>query len=407
MLINTNRSYLNLCGCDITLADNHIISFYMIIVLQLYKFYLKFFLLLVKVEPTTAPFALLIRDTAVEILHSVPMRTLSRSMTAPASSDKNSTSRGLSNIVFSYLGLMGGTLTKQESQYHKPVDRSGDSGIQSGPDSEVSTPNSRDRTPETSPIAWDHDSSYVHSIMSWFNSAPQPAKNSNSDSAVDPLPIRNSEAPNGLKFKGRHTKQASSPFPLPLDRKLLPEYINTPPMNVILRIQPYRSASISFVDNVRQLDVYVHPWTFPSLYLKRKSVHDIPSYLVKLQAVFPLEKPSSKKTNKNEQGDDDVSQQPQPPSVQKGIIKAVVVRLCFTALYYPGSNVLKQKSQLDPAYVKPGHIVVSDCVRQQLGIRDFSRVRLTEVIENMRLSCNGHSIQLTLLDKKVSIFKEL
>ena len=358
-------------------------------------------------EPDSVPCTLLVRDTAVEILQSVPLPTFGRSLTAPAASDNNSGSGGLSHLWGSISSLgqsfIGG-IGKQESRYNnKPVDKSGDSGIYSGADSEVSTPSSLNRTPDTSPVALENEASYMHSLMSWF--AP-PVKNCIVDSAVDPLPLKGkgsiSEAPNGLT---RHKKQASSPFPFSFDKRLLPEYLNTPSMNVILRVQPYTSATVSLLDNVRQLDVYVHPWTFPALlYLKRKSAKDIPSYLVKLQAVFPLEKPNKKPT-KTEQGEEETSQQPQSFPVQKGIVKALVVRLCFTALYYPGSNVLNQRSHVDPVNVKPGHIVISDCVRQQLGIRDFARVRLTEVVEHMRIPCNGHSIQLTLLNKKVCFYK--
>jgi len=385
-----------------------------------YTYTTSLILIPVTVEPTFAC-ALLVRDTAVEILHSAPLPTFGRSLTAPAAGDNNSGSGGCFtndsnsgsggrsywwNSISSIGQTIIGGIGKQESQYNdKPVDKSGDSGIHSGPDSEVSTPSSRNRTPETSPIAWDNEPSYMsmYGLMNWFKSAPQPAKNCKDDSAVDPVPMRSgiSEAPNGLTLHKKHRKQASSPFPITFDRKLLPEYINTPSMNVILRVQPYTSATTSLVDNVRQLDVYVHPWTFPSLYLKRKSALDIPSYLVKLQAVFSLEKPNKKTTSKNEQGDEDTSQQPQPSPAQKGIVKGLVVRLCFTILYYPGSNVLDQRSHVDPVSVKPGHIVISDCVRQQLGIKDFSRVRLTEVVEHMRVPCSGHSIQLTLLDTKV------
>ena len=280
---------------------------------------------------------------------------------------------------------------------HNSSSTSGSSGSStSGHSSEATSPISATSTPSSiSPTPWD-----PWNLMTWL--LPQPARTPVDlrGTTVDPLPNkRNVTTTTGVPsapVKGNHKKQAS----WPAVGKLLPENIDTPPLNVILRVQPHSNDITSSLNDVEQLDVFVHPSTLPVLYMRKHFGHEgeesIAGYLVKLQTVLPPEKPA-KKQPKSEQDDESAPASQSRPTDDKGMVKALVVRLCFS--YHLSST------QEPSANVKPGHILISDCVRQQMSIRDFSHVRLTEVTNSMRIPCNGHSIKLTPLNSKVSIIK--
>lgn len=362
----------------------------------------------VAMEPSNATCALLVRDTMVKILHSAPP-SYSRSMTTPAT-EYMSASGGLStlwNSIFgkpefqnsngkraSDSGYSSGSGGNSYSGVSGSTENGYDSGISGSGGSEVTSPTSATSTPlSPSPVHWDIGTS----VMNWLLPQAQlKILNDIQGSTVDPLPVKGSgttfELP-ATSVKGGHKKQKSWPIV-----KLLSENIDTPPLNVILRVQPYTN---TIFNDVEQLDVYVHPSTFPTLYMRRHIGQEASSsgYLVKLQTVPFPEKPNKKNT-KPEQDDENFSTSQSVPVEDKGIVKALVVRLCFASSYHISSN---KESSTDLVSIKPDHIVVSDIVRQQLGIKDFSCVRLTEVTNSMRIPCNDHSIKLTPLNNKVSI----
>ena len=287
--------------------------------------------------------------------------------------------------------------TSRSTSGHNSSSTSGSSGSStSGHSSEATSPISATSTPSSiSPTPWD-----PWNLMTWL--LPQTARPPVDlrGTTVDPIPNkRNVTTTIGVPsapVKGNHKKQAS----WPAGGKLLPENIDTPPLNVILRVQPHSNDITSFLNDIEQLDVFVHPSTLPVLYMRKHVGHEgeelISGYLVKLQTVLPPEKPA-KKQPKSEQDDESAPASQSHPTDDKGMVKALVVRLCFS--YHLSST------QEPSANVKPGHILISDCVRQQMGIRDFSHVRLTEVTNSMRIPCNAHSIKLTPLHNKVSIIK--
>ena len=388
-------------------------------------------------EPSRVDCALLVNDTVVEILPSAPP-IYNRSITTPATDNSASTWWGFRSLFgkhngndkrlsdTSYGSGSGGSLSndgysggidsgsnsgsKSDSDYCSgssgansnsgSIDSDSISGNSSNHNSEVTSPVSATSTPPSpSPIYWDNIGT---TMINWFtnNYISQVVKNSVDvqGSTADSLPNDNNvtKAPKGF-VKSRHKKQTSWPIPI---GKLLPESIETPPLNVILRVQPCVHMVISFQNDVEQLDVFVHPSTFPTLYMRRHVGQEASSsgYLVKLQMVTFPEKPNKKHT-KSEQDDENPSPAQTSSLEDKGVIKAVVVRLCFVSAYHLSND---QESSTDLVNIKPGHIVISDCVRQQLGIRDFSLVRLTQITNRMRIPCDGHSIKLTPLNNEVS-----
>lgn len=371
-------------------------------------------------EPN-ATCALLVRDTVVEILPSAPP-SLGRSITSPPTSAEYNS--GNSHTITDWFSSFFGITEPQNSSGKKYSDSgyssgsggSAYSGSGGGADSEttsatgsscnseVTTPISATSTPlSPSPNHSDIGTTMMNSlnIYSWFK--PQGGAKTSSDvkrSTVDQS-LKGSgntiEVPS-TTIKEKHIKQPS----WPIVGRLLPENIDTPPLNVVLRVQAYSSTVLSLSNDTERLDVYVHPSTLPVLYMRRHIGHDasIVGYLVKMQTVA-IEKPN-KKLPKSDQDDDSLLAPQLVPSEDKGIIKALVVRLCFTSSY--SSHLLyNRESSADLVNIKPGHILISDSVRQQMGIRDFSRVRLTEITNNMRIPCNGHSIKLTPLNNKVSV----
>ena len=367
------------------------------------------FFYIVAMEPSNVECALLDNDTLVEIVPSAPA-SYNRSSTTYLSADYNS-GRGFStwfNSMFSKSDTQNsGPKTSSDSGYSSGsgggvnsghnggADSGSNGGTTSGHSSEVTSPISATSTPSSiSPTPWD-----PWYMMNWL--LPQSAKTpvDMKGTTVDPLPIKGISTTFGASnapIKGKHKKQTS----WPIVGRLLPENIDTPSLNVILRVQPHSNDMRSSQSDVKQLDVFVHPSTLPALHMRRHGQEEesTAGYLVKLQTVLPPEKPAKKP--KSEQDDESVSApQPQPVN-DKRMVKALVVRLCFSSYHFSSA----QESSATLIEVKPGHILISDCVRQQMRISDFSHVRLTEVTNSMRVPCNGHSIKLTLLNNKVSIY---
>jgi len=369
----------------------------------------------VAMEPSNATCALLVKDTKVEILPSAPP-SYNKSTTTPVA-EYTPTSSSFSTLWNSIFGNQNSNSKRAfDSGYSSGSSSSGSGGsyssgasggTESGYDSgisgsstsgngnnELTSPVSATSTPSSiSPVHWDIGTS----VIGWLYPHASKVTVDMQGSTVDPLPVKESGTtidPPTASVRGGHKKQKSLPIKLP--EKLLPENIDTPPLNVILRVQPYVGTAFN---DIEQLDVYVHPSTFPTLYMRRHIGQEASStgYLVKLQTVTFPEKPN-KKHAKSEQDDENLSTSQSSPVEDKGVVKALVVRLCFASFYHISSN---KESSTDVLNIKPNHIVVSDIVRQQLGIKDFSRVRLTEVTNSMRIPCNGHSIELTPLDDKV------
>ena len=370
-------------------------------------------------EPN-ATCALLGKDTVVEIVESAPP-SYSRSMTSPATAvvgDYNS-SYGLTTWISSMFTKTEPHCSNDRKQYDSGYGSgSGGSGEYSGysgsggaadsgfsdSTSEVTSPVSATSTPSVSPNQWDFGTTMMNSLnLNWLIPQGPKVVPDLKESTVDHLPVKGNsttvEVPSTSKpVKGNHKKQTS----WPVVGRLLPKHIDTPPLNVILRVQPYSSCILeSSWNDVEQLDAYVHPSTFPTLYADMCRHSDQESsntgFLVKLQTVSFPEKPN-KKSGKSDKDDDSVT--PQSSSAEdKGIVTALLVRLCFVSSYHLSNN---QESSADSVDIKPNHIVISDGVRQQMGIKDFSRVKLTEVTETMRIPCNGHLIKLSPLNNKVS-----
>ena len=367
-------------------------------------------------EPSNVPCTLLVNDTLVEVLPSLPpsYKRASTSLSSDsnsgrsistwfnsmfsghdfhyssprASNDSGYSSGSGGNGVNGVSGHSAGHNTGASSRSSSVASSVSNGGAGSRRNGELTSPISETSTgPSISPTPWD-----PWAVMNWL--LPNGAKTlaDSRESTVDPVPEKGGgtaiEKPE-ISVKSHHRKQAS----WPIVGKLLPENIDTPPLNVILRVQPHSSSLAGFHDDVKQLDVFVHPQTLPALYARRHAGQEASTtgFLVKLQTVLPPEKPA-KKQPRSEQ-DDDIMPAPQAPSIDdKESVKALVVRLCFAS-----HHVLSTRS--NSIKIKPGHILISDCVRQQMGIRDFSHVRLTDVTNNMRIPCNGHTIKLTPLNK--------
>ena len=361
-------------------------------------------------KPSYVPCTLLVNDTLVEILTSLPP-SYNRASTS-LSSGNNSGGSISTWFINSMFGKPGGPRISNDSGYSSGSAGSSINGVSggsaghisgassrsvsvtssvsnggagSGHNSELASPTNESSTSRSlSPTPWE-------AVMNWL--LPQGVKPA--ESTVDPVPENGKVTAIGeteTSVKSYHKKQAS----WPMIGKLLPENIDTPPLNVILRVQPHSTGLKSFHDDVKQLDVFVHPLTLPVLYARRHTGQEVSNagFLVKLQKVLPPEKPA-KKQPKSEQ-DDDIIPAPQAPQMEdKESVKALVVRLCFTSHYKSNA----QECLGNYIKIKPGHILISDCVRQQMGIRDFSHVRLTDVTNSMRTPCNGHTIKLTPLDK--------
>ena len=363
------------------------------------------------VEPN-AICALLVRDTVVEIVPSAPP-SYGRSITSPAAAavgDYNS-SYGLATWISSIFNKTEPDNSNGRKQFDSGYtsgsggsgEYSGNSGFGGGADSgfsdgtsELTSPVSATSTPSVSPPPWDFNP------LNWLISQGPKIVPDVKGSTVDHLPVKRSsamvEVPSASKsVKGNHKKQTS----WPVVGRLLPKHIDTPPLNVILRVQPYSCTVESSWNDVEQLDAYVHPATFPTLYAHMCRYNSQESsntgFLVKLQPVSFPEKPH-KKSSKYEKDEDNVAAQ-LSSAQDKQIVTALLVRLCFVSSYHLSNN---QESSADLVDIKPNHIVISDGVRRQMGIKDFSRVKLTEVTESMRISCNGHLIKLSPLNNKVS-----
>lgn len=375
-------------------------------------------------DPSNTACALLVINTSLKILPSASP-SIGRSITAPAAvtvtsppADSNSgnaittwfnsyifrTNNGKKLSDSGYGSGSGGSINSGNSgsgggggdddsdiEVDVDVDSDDEKGFKNGTSgisgSEVTTPISATSTSSASLYN-------IGTAMKnwWFQPQTEGTPVDMKGSTVDPvIPKQTRNTTN----EGPTTSIKSKPV-IPIGR-LLPKSIDTPQLNIILRVQP----SSGYQNDIDQLDVYIHPSTLPSLYTRRPngqeewSIH----YLVKLQKVSLPEKPNKKHAKSEQEDENFSSSQSSSPVENKGVIKSLVVRVCL------GSPSSTQGSSL---HIKPGHIVISDSVRRQMAIRDCSRVRLTEITENMRIPCHDHSIKLTPLNNtKVSIKAEL
>ena len=370
-------------------------------------------------EPN-ATCALLVKDTLVEIIPAAPP-SYGRSITSPAAAVAVTVGdyHSGNSIIFPWISSFfsktepqnGGDRKQYDSGYASGSGGSGEhsrnSGSGGGADSgsndsssELTSPISVTSTPSVSPIHWDLGTAMINPL-NWLL-MPQGAKMvaDVKRPTVGHLPVKGNsttvEVPSASKsVKGMHRKQTS----WPIDSTLLAKYIDTPPLSVILRVQPYSCTVESSWSDVEQLDVYVHPSTFPTLCAYMYKHNDMDSstgFLVKLQLVSFPEKPNNKKQGKSEQEDDNLTAAQSSSAKNEGIVAALVVRLCLVSSYHLSNN---QESSADSVNIKPNHIVISDSVRRQMGIKDFSRVKLTDVKEHMRIPCNNHLIKLNPLNK--------
>lgn len=207
----------------------------------------------------------------------------------------------------------------------------------------------------------------------------------------------------------------------------LTTYVSTPRMHANIRVQPHTLKGLrAFHTEVgggagvggraggaegkrglwsqrRAFDVFVHPSTLPEVYhyLQKKSTSG--SFLVELIPIPQLNKFVSKSAES--------ASKPDGPSENGGhggksdatcLPSSLVVRLCFaTKVCVDGDNMSASVSEdvehtavtvekkAEPVLSVPvevGHVLMSDVVRQQLEIKECSRVKLLHVDDGWKMS---------------------
>lgn len=207
-------------------------------------------------------------------------------------------------------------------------------------------------------------------------------------------------------------------------RHKLTAYVLTPRMHAILRVQPHPIKGLR--DNLpstgnlpnqlwsheRVFDVYVHPSSLPEVYFysqRRRTTST--SFLVELAPIpqpnkyVPKSAESATSASDATDGDGHGVKSKRP---EVGLPASLVVRLCFaTKVVVDGSGMLAHIS--DPARVrvseaeeeeeaeegaesllevpvKVGHVMMSDLVRQQLEIKECSKIKMMHVMDKWKLS---------------------
>ena len=203
----------------------------------------------------------------------------------------------------------------------------------------------------------------------------------------------------------------------PILKNKLSSYIHTPLMSANLRVQPhpirglrsrYKQLSVDFNhlwDHDKILDVYVHPSSLPELYHYLKKISTYKAFLVELTPIPQLNKYVSKSAEVvlKYDGALDTSEgdhASKNSKVEKDFPSSLVVRLCFatkitvekdvmtTCVSEPLQEAIKkeEESSVLKVIVQVGHIVMSDLVRQQLEIKECSRIKLNHVHDRWRMS---------------------
>lgn len=225
-------------------------------------------------------------------------------------------------------------------------------------------------------------------------------------------------------------------------QKLTP-YVSTPRMRANLRVQPHPLKGLRLVlssaqsepsnksldrlwSQRRVFDVFVHPSTLPEVYhyMQKKSTSG--SFLVEMAPIPQLNryvpktsetgsiKPDSTSADGNEDG---TAQGGVSSSPEGGLPASLVVRLCFATrvtvrgdemlasvsetsyqqhqeeMVVPGVSrglsVAEEGERVEPRVsvsVRVGQVLMSDLARQQLEIRECSRVKILHVVDSWRMS---------------------
>ena len=261
------------------------------------------------------------------------------------------------------------------------------------------------------------------------NSSPQPeesVKPSHKRTATWHSETEFSPARNVGKLK---LKQVTLAARLPKGRV---SHTNTPKMDANLRVQPHpivghRHGYGKFTTNQELwclenlFDIFVHPSTIPEVYHYMKTMTASPFLLVELVPIQPPNKYNMKNAESAVNLDtfSDISKQDSAREVrgtaEVGLASSLVVRLrfattvmvgvagmhCVVADIHPqrrkgremdeggqrGDEEVEEEEGLVvlQVLVKVGHVVMSDVVRQQLHIKECSRVRLLHMKKRARM----------------------
>ena len=197
----------------------------------------------------------------------------------------------------------------------------------------------------------------------------------------------------------------------------LSAYINTPRMDANLRVQPHAITGLRqsygkftsdeelwCLENI--FDVYVHPSTLPEVYHYLQEMTPNSAFLVEIVPIQQMNKYVPKNTETLVKLDSlsDLGDQSEAKDVmskpESSLASSLVVRLCFaTEVIVEESYMCGKVSGIHPVGteegelgegrgttsillevpVKVGHVVMSDLVRQQLEIKQCSRVRLLHI----------------------------
>ena len=237
---------------------------------------------------------------------------------------------------------------------------------------------------------------------------------------VIPSPKKNKEA-NAVKPSHKRTATWHSETEFTSPRKAMPklrsgksklqQFISTPTMKANLRVQPHPIKGIKSATqrdskswyHERIFNVFVHPSTLPEVYhyMQKKSPRG--SFLVEL---YPILQPNGRDPKRAESVPDSSSIDSSGGQVGKnssqdnsGLPSSLVVKLCFATeilVSQDGFSTHISEGREEKAFsleenvlkvpVQIGHVVMSDLVRQQLAIKECSRVIISHVLDSWKMS---------------------
>ena len=263
-----------------------------------------------------------------------------------------------------------------------------------------------------------------------------PSKSSDSDTAGGGDGGSQAPKPSHRRFNTWHSETEFAKDQQSKD--VSPSRMSPLSLDVVLRVQAHPLSGIKLRHQwpnapsqgcwnfARLFDVFVHPSTIPEIHLYRQ-ISPGESLLVELKPVIAM---SSQQQDRSKESAprkaeaaveelassvsadiSDLSQQSWEQSDGKSesvFAKSLVVRLCFA------TNIVCKENGIHPhisddlrgfkseergpgggerggegsgcgTIVQPGHVVLSDYVRQQLGVRSCSSVKLLHVRENLRI----------------------
>ena len=255
---------------------------------------------------------------------------------------------------------------------------------------------------------------------------------------------RNADGPELRSKVFTHKKQPSLPVSLEgLEKKMTATHINTPPLSLHVRVQP-KAGNPHSATNVgcklclegglpSDMEVIVHPDTLPQVYFdvllawSRHKASPVRHYV----ALIPVALPA----NEYEEDTDDKKKGGSLPDGKKTEPqKSIIVRLKIQKSLHPINPVAGDDSfdegpfftessvdsecsdvedsvldhahqkrlsqQVECAGIKPGHVVLSDTVRRQLGVGIFSKIQILDIQEREQVICSK-LVLLPLMPTKV------